>query len=186
MAEKYYDSLSDISRLKGRLMSLFYSQEELVRLIMPEPDDENFTREQNWYGGHCFDTSYIEGTLPDGQCAVYIDSYLSRVENRHLKEAVLDIMVVCHRDALKLSEEDKNHYNEMGVYGNRVDCAVQLIHSYILSQSMADEIKQGYAVGNLNLTVENPLKQYATDAGFYGKCLSYTYHSFYQRKSNMK
>lgn len=203
MTEKFYDSLSDTSRLKERLMSLFYSKEELVRLIMPKLDDDNFTREQNWYGGlfekaadgqteivtltgHCFDTSYIEGTLAEGQCAVYLESGLSKAENRHFKEVSMDIMVVCHKDALRLSEEDKNFYNAMGVYGNRVDSAVQIIHSCILGQSMADEIKESYAVGSLNLAGENPLKQYIPDTKFYGKCLSYTYHSFYQRKGSIR
>lgn len=203
MTDNFFNPLSDMSRLKERLMSFFCDQEELVRLIMPKLDDENFTREQNWYGGsfektadgqteivtltgHCFDTSYIEGTLAEGQCAIYLESDLSKAENRHIKEVGVNITVVCHKDAIRLSEEDKNYYNAMGVYGNRVDSAVQIIHSCILSQSMAGEIKESYAIGNLDLAVENPLRQYAADAGFYGKCLSYTYHSFYRRKSNMK
>lgn len=203
MTDKIYNPLSDMSRLKERLMSFFCGQEALVRLVMPKLDDENFTREQNWYGGsfekaadghteivtltgHCFDTPYIEGTLAEGQCAIYLESDLSKAENRHFKEAGVNIIVVCHKDVFRLSEEDKNYYNAMGVYGNRIDSAVQIIHSCILSQSITDEIKESYAIGNLNLSVENPLKQYIVNAGFYGKCLSYTYHSFYQRKSNMK
>ena len=47
MSEKYYDSLSDMSRIKDSLKALFLDTADIVRLIMPDME-------------HCFDTPYIE------------------------------------------------------------------------------------------------------------------------------
>lgn len=203
MAEKYYVPLSDLGRIKESLMSLFFETEDITRLIMPESDNTNFTKEQNWYGGnfhkntesqtdittltgHCFDIPYIEGAVSDNRCAVFIETYLTKADNQHIKEAGVDICVICHKDSLKLSDEDKEYYNSKGVYGNRVDSAVQVINSSILNPNIMDNIKENYSIGNMNLSSQNPLKQYLPKADFYGKCLSYTYQSFYKRKSYTK
>lgn len=203
MAEKYYDSLSDMSRIKDSLMSIFYDSDDVIRLIMPTLDDDTFTQKQNWYGGifeknvngetekvsltgHCFDTPYIEGKVSDDKCAVFIETYLTKAESLRIKEVGVDITVVCHKDYINLSNEDKNYFNSLGVFGNRVDSAIQVINSAILNSNAMELIKQKYSIGNMLLAKENPLKQYVAGAGFYGKCLSYTYQSFLQRKANAR
>lgn len=203
MTEKYYDSLSDMSRIKDSLMSIFYDSDDVIRLIMPTLDDDNFTQKQNWYGGtleknvdgetekvsltgHCFDTPYIEGKVSDGKCGVFIETYLTKAESLRIKEVGVDITVVCHKDYINLSNEDKEYFNSLGVFGNRVDSAIQAINSAILNSNAMELIKQKYSIGNMILAKENPLKQYSPGAGFYGKCLSYTYQSFFQRKANAR
>lgn len=196
MAEKYYNPLLDMSSIKESLMSLFCNSKDITKLIMPSLDNTDFTLEQNWYGGtydkgisgktnpttltgHCFDTPYIEGTISDDRCAVFIETYLSKIENQRIKEVGVDIMVVCHKDLTKLSKEDKEYFNLSGVYGNRIDSAIEVINSLILN---SDTIKESYSIGNMNLTKIAPLNQYVPDTKFYGKCLSYTYQSFYRKK----
>lgn len=203
MAEKYYDPLSDTSRIKTSLMSFFRDIDDLTSLIMPKLDDENFTFEQNWYGGtfntnisnevqiktlvgHCFDIPYIEGTITDDRCAIFIETYITKVENQHIKEVGVDIFVICHKDSVRLSDEDRKYYESIGVYGNRVDSAIQIINSCILNYNVMNDIKQKYSIGNMNLSEKNPLKQYIPGTKFYGKCLSYTYQTFYQRKNNIR
>lgn len=203
MSEKYYDPLSDMSRIKLSLMSLFCDLKDITRLIMPNLDNKNFTWEQNWYGGtfekdikgqteietligHCFDTLYIEGTVTDNRCAIFVETYLIRIENQHIKEVGVDIMVVCHKDSVKLSKEDTEYYESIGIYGNRVDSAVQVINSSILNNRIMTKIKEKYSIGNLNLIERNPLQQYVPGTKFYGKVLHYTYQTFYQRKNNIR
>lgn len=203
MVTKYYDPLSDMSRIKDSLMSLFCDLEDITRLIMPTLDNANFTWEQNWYGGrfdknikgqteittllgHCFDTPYIEGTVTDNRCAIFIETYLSKVENLHIKEVGVDIMVVCHKDSVRISDEDKAYYNSIGIYGNRVDSAVQVINSSILNSKIMNKIKEKYSIGDMNLLEKNPLQQYIPGTKYYGKVLHYTYQTFYQRKNNVR
>ena len=200
---KYYDPLSDMSRIKEYLINLFLDKEDLANLIMPTLDDEHFTLNQNWLGGkydknifgeteiktligHCFDHPYIDGTVTDNRCAIFIETYLNRVENKHIKEVGLDVFIVCHKDMVQLSDEDKGYYHKIGVYGNRVDSAVQLINSALLDPLENEHIKKKYSIGEINMSERNPLKQYVPNTKFYGKCLSYTYQTFYQRKRNVR
>lgn len=201
--EKYYDPLSDMAMIKESLVSLFCDTEDITRLIMPQLDNEDFTFEQNWYGGkfdkniygktdiqtligHCFDTPYIEGTVSDNRCAIFIETYLTKVENQKIKQVGVDIFVIAHKDSVRLSDEDKDYYKSIGVYGNRVDSAVQVINSTINDEKIMEAIKKRYSIGDLTFTERNPVKQYIPGTKFYGKCLSYTYNTFYQRKDNVR
>ncbi|MBO5093691.1 MAG: hypothetical protein J6C33_04955 [Lachnospiraceae bacterium] len=203
MSEKYYNPLSDMGRIKADLMSLFCDSEDITRLIMPNLDDADFTREQNWYGGaftkdikgqpeektltgHCFDTPYIEGMVADNKCAVFLETYLSKAGSQHIKEVAVDIMVVCHKDAIRLSAEDTEYYESIGVYGNRVDSAIQVINSSVSDHGITTKIKEKYSIGGMNFIEKDPLQQYVPGTKFYGKVLHYTYQAFYQRKNNVR
>lgn len=201
--EKYYDPLSDMSRIKESLVELFGDIEDVANLIMPNLDDENFTWMENWLGGnytvtvkgdtkitnligHCFDIPYVEGTISDNRCAIFMETHLLKVENQHIKEVGLDIFVVCHKDAVRLSKDEKEYYNSKGIYGNRVDSAIQAINSTINNKNLMKGIQKKYSIGELTFVERNPLKQYIPATKFYGKCLSYTYQSFYKTKNNTK
>ncbi len=201
MAVNYSNPLSDMSRVKTSLMSLFCDLDDLTRLIMPTLDNSNFTHEQNWYGGkfdtnikgqteittligHCFDTPYIEGTVTDDRCAIFVETYLLRSANQHIKEVGVDVMVVCHKDAVRLSDEDREYYESIGIYGNRVDSAIQVINSAIVNPKIMDKIKQKFSIGDMTLLEKNPIQEYVPGTKFYGKVLHYTYQTFYLRKNN--
>lgn len=201
--EKYYDPLSDMSRIKESLVELFGDIEDISNLIMPSLDDERYTWMENWLGGnytetidgktniinligHCFDIPYVEGTISDNRCAIFMETHLLKVENQHIKQVGLDIFVVCHKDAVRLSKDEKEYYNSIGIYGNRVDSAIQVINSTINDKELMKGIKEKYSIGELTFVERNPLKQYIPATKFYGKCLSYTYQSFYQRKDKTR
>ena len=201
--EKYYDPLSDMSRIKESLVELFGDIEDIANLIMPNLDDERYTWMENWLGGnyietvdgetniinligHCFDIPYVEGTISDNRCAIFMETHLLKVENQHIKQVGLDIFVVCHKDAVRLSKDEKEYYNSIGIYGNRVDSAIQVINSTINDKELMKGIKEKYSIGELTFVERNPLKQYIPATKFYGKCLSYTYQSFYQRKDKTR
>lgn len=203
MSEKYYDPLSDMAMIKDSLMSLFCDTKDITRLIMPQLDNDKFTFEQNWYGGtydkniygdtdiqtlvgHCFDTPYIEGVITDNRCAIFVETYLTKMESQRVKEVGVNIFIVAHKDSVKLSDEDREYYRSIGVYGNRVDSATQVINSTINNPKIMDAIKKKYSIGQLTFTERNPIKEYIPATKFYGKCMSYTYNAFYQRKDNTR
>lgn len=169
MSEKYYDALSDMSRIKESLIGVFEATPDITGLI-----------------AHCFDTPYIEGSISDNKSAIFIDTSLIKSDNQHIKEVGIDIFVICHKDFIKLSEEETNYYHSIGIYGNRLDSAIQAINATINKKSTMDIIKGTYSIGNLTFAEKEPIKQYASETDFYGKCLSYTYQSFYKRKNYMK
>lgn len=200
MAEKYYyDPLSDMGQIKESLMSLFCDTKDITRLVMPKLDHEDFTWEQNWYGGtyekniggqtalttlpgHCFDTPYIEGILTDDRCALFLETCVTKIANQHIKEVGIDITILCHRDSVRLSEEDREYYHSIGIYGNRVDSVIQAINATLMDPEIMTALKDSYSIGALTFTEENPIKPYIPGNDFYGKCLSYTYQAFYRRK----
>lgn len=172
MPEQYYNPLSDLGKIKESLIALFYNTEDLTRLVP-----------------HCFDTPYIEGITMGHDSAIFVETYLTKAVSQRIKEVGIDICVLCHKDSIGLSESDKEYYRSKGIYGNRIDSSIQVIHSSILAPRATDDIKEAlsvfgkYSIGGLTLSSEKePLKPYSQGAGFYGKCLSYTYQSFHQRK----
>lgn len=197
---RIYDPLSDIYRIKDSLASLFCDTEDITRLVMPILDDSDFTFEENWYGGkvtktvngstkytdllgHCFTTPYIDGTVTDNRCAIFIETSLLSVSNKFIKEVGVEISVVCHKSAIKLSSEDKEYYNSIGVYGNRADCLSQLINSSLLSENIMLAIMKKYSIGTMNLVQRTPIRPYVPSKEFYGKVLLYSYQGNYQVNS---
>lgn len=171
MPEQYYNPLSDMGRIKESLIALFCNTEDLTRLIP-----------------HCFDTPYIEGMTLGYDSAIFVETYLTKAASQRIKEVGLDICVLCHKDSIGLAEADKAYYQSKGIYGNRIDSSIQVIHSSILAPQAMNGMQgahsfEKYSIGGLTLSSEkNPLKLYSPGAGLYGKCLSYTYQSFHQHR----
>lgn len=201
MESNYYNPLSDMSRIKRSLMSLFCDTVDITRLIMPELEDSDFTWEQNWYGGtftksgqsapatlpgHCFDTPFIEGALTNQKSAIFMESYLTKMESQRIREVGITIYLVCHKDSIGLSEEDRAYYESIGIYGNRVDSALQAINAAIQKPTTMDSIRKNYSIGNLIFAEEEPIKPYLPGTDYYGKSLSYTYPAFYRKKDSMR
>lgn len=201
--QKYYDPLSDMSRIKESLMSLFCDTQDITRLIMPRLDDSDFTWEENWYGGraqktvsgttkivdlpgHCFDTPYIEGLVTDSRCVIFVETSLLWAKSRFIKEVGVEVSVVCHKSAVKLSPEDMSYYHSIGIYGNRIDCTCQAVNSAILSPDISKAIMKKYSIGTMNLSTENPIRLYVPGTDFYGKILSYTYQTNYQTGNGIR
>lgn len=199
MAAKVYDPLSDLGRVKDSFRSLFFNTDDIVRLIMPTLDDTDFSDEANWYGGkvkttvtgatknvtllgHCFDTPYLDGTIPDNRSAIFIETFVSDLKNRYIKTIRVDVSIISHKDAVSISEADKTYFNNIGVYGNRVDCACQVINSALLDP----DISKLFGIGDISMVENNPIRLYMPNDKFYGKVISYVYPTFYTTSSNVE
>ncbi len=64
--------------------------------------------------------------------AIFVETYLTKAVSQRIKEVGIDICVLCHKDSIGLSESDKEYYQSKGIYGNRIDSSIQVIHSSIL------------------------------------------------------
>ena len=162
--EMYNNPLSDLFLTKQCLTELFCNTETIAKLA-PQ----------------CFDTPYIEGAVSDSDCSIFVDANVMKVSQR-MKQVGLNIFVVCPKESIKLSKEDADYYQSIGIYGNRVDSAVQAISSVLHNPEIMEEMKKKYFIGDLTFAENEPVKDFSPDSQFYGKCMSYTYQSFYQRK----
>lgn len=158
MSDTYTNPLSDMGKIKETLVSLFQNNSDITKLA-----------------SYFYDTPYIEGIITDNGCSIFLETRLIKVANQRIKEVGVDIYVVCHKDSIALSDEDMAYYNSIGLFGNRMDCAIQAIHSSIVNFKT-------YSIGDLTLVTERPIKQFLTESNFYGKKMSYTYQAFYQKK----
>ncbi len=158
MSEIRCNPLSDMGKMKETLLALFENSEDMKKLTP-----------------HITDTPYVQGCVAENESGIFIDTHLRKVSNQRLKEVGTEIYVVCHKDALALSEDEKTYFHNIGVYGNRVDCIMQMIQSIILET-------QDISIGDMNLVNEEPIKPYLPEGAFIGKQISYTCQSFYQRK----
>jgi len=177
MTTTTYNPLSDMNQIKDRLIAIMGKHEELVRLTMPAAGTPGETGTGSWYGHHCFDTSYLEGTITDSSCGIYLDTVLTAVSPAGVREVTVEITVVCHRDAVALSEEEKTFCNSMGIYGNRADCLCQMIHASILSQPAMADFMKSYSISSIHLSGQEAVRISTPAPGFYGKTLAYTYHT---------
>lgn len=164
MNKAYNNPLADIGKIKDYLLSLFQNNTDMSRLVT-----------------QYFGMPYIAGSITDNGCAIFIDTRLIKLESQRVKEVGVDIHIVCHKDSIALSEEDKAYYNSLDIYGNRVDCAAQLINAVIMNPKIMNEIKQNYAISDMTFIPEKPVKRLISETDFCGKQMSYTYQSFYKR-----
>lgn len=162
--EMYDNPLSDLFLTKQCLTELFCNTEDIARLAPC-----------------CFDTPYIEGAISDNGCAIFVDTNVMKVSQR-MKQVGINIFIVCPKESIQLSVEDADYYQSMGIYGNRVDSAIQAISSVLHNPAIIEEMKKKYFIGDLTFAENEPVKDFSPDSPFYGKCMSYTYQSFYQRK----
>lgn len=158
MSEIRCNPLSDMGKMKETLVALLGNNEDMKKLA-----------------SHITDTPYAQGDVTENESGIFIDTHLRKVSNQRLKEVGTEIYVVCHKDALTLSDDEKTYFRNIGVYGNRVDCMVQMIHSMILET-------RDISIGDMNLVDEEPIKPYSPEGNYLGKQISYTCQSFYQRK----
>lgn len=182
MTTTTYNPLSDMNQIKDCLIALLGGREDITRLVMTTAGTPGQTLADSWYGSHCFDTSYIGGTITEGGCALYIDTVLAAASNPYVKEVTVEISVICHRGAVRLSEEEKTYCDSIGIYGNRIDCLCQMIHASILSQTAMKDFMRNHAISSLHLSEKDPVRITAPEPGFYGKTLAYTYHTACQAK----
>lgn len=165
MEEKLYHPLSDLGRIKEDLLSLF-------------SDTDHINRLSNGF----FDIPYAPEAMTDKECAVFVETCVTALEGTRIKEVALDISVVCNRASSALSEENIAYYHSLGIYGNRVDCLLQTIHSLITDSDATEILKKNYCIGSLTLISENPIENCDTNEGLFGKHLHYSYRSFCHSK----
>lgn len=172
-----------MNQVKDILITLLGETKDITRLVLPAGSSDPSA---GWYGSYCFDTSYIEGTMTDSSCAIFIDTDLAAVSNPCLKEVTVQLSVICHKNAVALSEEDRTYYNSMGVYGNRIDCLCQMIHASLLSHPAVRTFMKNHSISSMNLSGNNPVRILTPEAGLYGKTLAYTYHTAGQNNQTGK
>lgn len=178
----------ELGKYKEKIINMFVTNDDIVNLVMPTPDDSRFELGDNFLGGeyktvsngieaivnligHCFDVPFIYASIQDNRNAIFIDSTISKADGESIKEVTITIEVMCHKTNLKMNSQDRIKYIKKGLSGNRLDMIVQEIGLQLNSSNK-------FGIGKLKISPRNPVKSYFANEDYFGKVLTYTCEDF--------
>lgn len=154
---------------------------------MPEIEDERFDKTENFLGGeyeygtgnvelvklkrHIFDVPFIYSTVTDTRGCICIDTNITRCNNA-LKEMVINISVICHKDMLYVDDKTYKKYKKLGYIGrNRVDIATAILGDIVNDSSK-------FGIGKLSPQPYDPTQSFFPNQDFWEKILRYSCTDF--------
>lgn len=187
--------------LKEALQKAFFEDEDIRELTMPKLDNENYSAEDNWYGGtfysevdgkkkveklegYCFDVPFIDDTLTDNRLIITVEVlnrnlYYQNVGSNTIEAFTIIITVFCHKDCLMYPDKDMkdllDKFRTRGYTGNRLDMVVSAIQRLIENEDLEFVDKDGkyYGMGKAALLKRVPMESYQPNPYFYGIQLMY-------------
>ena len=199
---KIDDDLVALGKCKAYISDILYHSDDVRNLTMPTLDDDRFDTLHNFFGGknleyfnpvtqkieyvdlpgHCFDVPYIHEAMTNPCALITMDSFITKIENKQMKEIEIDIFALSHRDFIHMDTTEKDTYVQKGYAGNRVDMMVAAIEMALKTAEMPKD----FALGRLRFKPENPIFPYESNTGFYGKKISLLCSDFFIRPNKEK
>lgn len=193
MIDDIKDPLWEYGAFKDILQTLFMNNDNIVKLVMPELDNKNFTFEQNWIGGtylfdkkgnkaketligHCFTHPFIEDTVTDSRSFICMET-LGRISNDHIKKIVIQIFAYSHHSILQMDYEERQQFIKQGFGGNRCDMIMMAINRCLMDEN----ISKKFGIGKINLSnyVNYPISTNVPNNKYYSRYLTYEVSDFY-------
>lgn len=177
--------LVSLGLIKEAVGNILMMNDDVVDLVMPYIDDDNYSFEDNWFGckigknmngqikdarliGHCKNVPYMDETITDTRSIILMETYPST--STSIIDYTLVINVVCHRDVIKLDDNEKSEWREKGYAGNRLDMICQAINIALTDES----IKDSFGIGAMRLdTRTSQLQSFKPNTNFYGRTMVY-------------
>lgn len=181
---------------KEALQKAFFEDEDIRELTMPKLDNENYSAEDNWYGGtfyseidgkkkkevlvgHCFDVPFIDETLTDNRLIITIEVlnrnlYYQNVGSDTIRALTIIVTVFCHKDCLIYPDQETRDllekFRTRGYTGNRLDMVVAAIQRHIENEDFeyVDADGKKYGIGHASLLKRAPMESYQPNPYFYG------------------
>lgn len=114
-----------------------------------------------------FDTLVIDLTQNEAKTYITMESIVSSIENNKIKSIELTIDVFTHLSCRTLTDDEKIKYTALGLYGNRIDCVVDLV-----ARTIKDD--ESIGVSQLKFRERNPMTIIQPNSNYYGKRLYFT------------
>lgn len=192
---------------KDKLRDAFSQNEDIVSLIMPVPENGSLSLRENFLGGEyditttddtgsthkehvvlqgfCQDRPFPCAVSTDHRNLLCVDSLIVKADGRAAREITLQIYVMIHKDAVRLSPSEAESFILKGYSGNRCDMAVQAIGSLLgftgstpASNSVAQKSGNLPGLGRLYPAIKDTVTTYTQSNDYYGKILTFTCTDF--------
>jgi hypothetical protein len=202
--QRVAQTYAKMGALKDAMSILFLQDDDVRNLVMPKLDDENFSVEDNWYGGvvtdrrgttktligHCFDVPFVSDTITDNRTIICMESYMPYFNSKATQEITLMVNIFANKDGITYySKEDKRMLNKMrarGYTGNRIDMLVMAICNAVNSHDQIHGHEQDYSIGSMLFQQKNPVVPYQPNSVFYGKQIFFDVYDFSMTSRNLK
>lgn len=190
--ERNENPMKIIGLIKDKIGKIFMLDDDITSLVMPKLDDDSFTFEQNWFGceieeniydeekaryliGHCKDTPYFDETITDQRSMIMTEAYIRDFKTSYMN-ILLNINVVCHKNIIEFSKNDKKLWVEKGYAGNRVDMICMAIYNVLTSKDFINE----FGIGKMNFPYNSPqLQSFKPNYNFYGRQMTFLIDEIY-------
>lgn len=187
--------------LKEAIQKAFFEDEDIRELTMPRLDNDNYSAEDNWYGGvfysetngekkaeklegYCFDVPFIDDTLTDNRLIITVEVlnrnlYYQNVGSNTIEAFTIIITVFCHKDCLMYPDQEMkdllDRFRTRGYTGNRLDMVVAAIQRLMENEDLefVDEDGKYYGMGKASLLKRVPMESYQPNPYFYGIQIMY-------------
>lgn len=178
--------LVSLGLIKEAVGNILMTNNDVSSLAMPYLDDEDYSFEDNWFGckigknihgqvkdsrllGHCKDVPYMDETITDTRSIILMETYPASISTSII-DYTLVINVICHRDVIKLDDDEKSEWRKKGYAGNRLDMICQAINLALTDES----IKDSFGIGTMRLdTRTSQLQSFKPNTNFYGRTMVY-------------
>lgn len=177
--------LVSLGLIKDKVGKILMQNDDVVSLVMPELDNEDFSFEDNWFGcsigknlngdiqdtriiGHCSNTPYFDETITDTRAMIMMETYLGL--NPSVYDYSLVINVVVHKDFVELDPCDQKVWKAKGYAGNRVDMICMSIYNALTS----DDIVNNFGIGKMDLDYRSAqMQSFKPNTSFYGRTMKF-------------
>lgn len=189
----YSTPLHLLGKTKDTLKEMFLEDPLISALVMPEPDNPDFTREENWLGGtfgqttlagHCFDVPFIPKEVTDDRALLCLETNVLYAGN---SVSTLTLTVRCLASDAKLrltKPEQETLAAGYGMNGNRVDMMSEAVYRFFLNHP---EVGRALSIGDIILTSEkNVTESLRVDNKYYGRILTFELRGFHLSQRNKR
>ena len=187
--------------LKESIQRAFFEDEDIRELTMPRLDNDNYSAEDNWYGGvfyseingekkveklegYCFDVPFIDDTLTDNRLIITVEVlnrnlYYQNVGSNTIESFTIIITIFCHKDCLMYPDQEMkdlmDKFRTRGYTGNRLDMVVAAVQRLMENEDLefVDEDGKSYGIGKASLLKRVPMESYQPNPYFYGIQIMY-------------
>lgn len=174
-----------LGKTKDTLREMFLDDPIISSLVMPQPDDPDFSALQNWLGGtysgttltgHCFDVSFIPSGVTDDRAFLCMETNILSAGNA-VHTLALTVKCFASDAKLALTEQEKDIFiKDYGFSGNRVDIMSEAIYHFFLTHP---EVCRALSIGNITLASEkNPTESLRVDNKYYGRAITFELRGF--------
>lgn len=184
--ERMSNPLKVIGLCKDKVGTILMLNDDVVNLVMPTLDNEDFSTEQNWFGckieqnvngekknihliGHCKDTPYFDETITDTRAMIWMEAFIRKISTS-IMNVSLAINVTCHKDIIPFSSEEKRYWKSKGYAGNRVDAICMAVYNALTDS----DVIRNFGIGKMDFDYgTQQLSSFKPNFTFYGRSMTF-------------